>query len=151
MIPLCLDEGIGTIVWSPLARGRLARAWDDAKSTNRSSNDGFADMLYTPLTEESDHAIIDGVGNVAQARGVTRAQIALAWLYSQPVVTAPIVGASHIGQIDDAVASLDITLTDDEIRSLESHYTPRYDFQGISDDAGIQAIMARIPQLIPAR
>jgi aryl-alcohol dehydrogenase-like predicted oxidoreductase len=80
MIPLCLDEGIGAIVWSPLARGRLARAWDDAKATTRSSNDAFADMLYTPLTEESDRAIIDAVGNLAQAQGVTRAQIALAWL-----------------------------------------------------------------------
>ena len=66
MIPLCLDEGVGTIVWSPLARGRLARAWDDSKATTRSSNDAFADMLYTPLTEQSDHAIIDAVGNLAE-------------------------------------------------------------------------------------
>ena len=124
MIPLCLDEGVGTIVWSPLARGRLGRAWDDAKATTRSSNDGFADMLYTPLTEQSDHAIIDAVGNVAEARGVTRAQIALAWLHSQPIVTAPLVGASRISQIDDAVASLDIALDADEIRSLETPYTP---------------------------
>ncbi len=150
MIPLCLDEGVGTIVWSPLARGRLARAWDDSKATTRSSNDAFADMLYTPLTEQSDHAIIDAVGNLAAARGVTRAQIALAWLRSQPVVTAPLVGASRISQIDDAVASLDIALSADEIRSLETPYTPRYDFQGISDDADIQAIMARIPQLTAA-
>jgi aryl-alcohol dehydrogenase-like predicted oxidoreductase len=147
MIPLCLDEGIGAIVWSPLARGRLARAWDDAKATTRSSNDPFADMLYTALTEESDRAIIDAVGNLAQARGVTRAQIALAWLRSRPVVTAPLVGASRIGQIDDAVAALDISLTAEEIRSLESPYTPRYDFQGISDDADMQAVMARLPQL----
>src|SRR6202045_3394906 len=65
MIPLCLDEGVGTVVWSPLARGRLARGWTDAKSTARGNNDGFADMLYTPLTEQSDHAIIDAVGNLA--------------------------------------------------------------------------------------
>jgi aryl-alcohol dehydrogenase-like predicted oxidoreductase len=104
-------------------------------------------MLYTPLTEESDRAIIDAVGNLAQARGVTRAQIALAWLRSRPVVTAPLVGASRIGQIDDAVAALDISLTAEEIRSLESPYTPRYDFQGISDDADMQAVMARLPQL----
>ena len=150
MIPLCLDEGVGTIVWSPLARGRLARGWDDAKATPRSSNDGFADMLYTPMTEASDHAIIDAVGAIAQQRGVKRAQIALAWLRSKPVVTAPLVGASSIAQIDDAVASLDMTLTDEEVRTLETPYTPRYDFQGISDDADLQAIMARLPQFTTA-
>lgn len=146
MIPLCLDEGVGTIVWSPLARGRLARPYDAAKSTGRSQNDGFADMLYTPLTAESDHASVDAVGEVAAARGTTRAQVALAWLHSKPVVTAPIVGASSVSQIDDAIASLDVALDDTEIRRLEAHYTPRYDFQGISDDAGMAAIMARIPQ-----
>jgi aryl-alcohol dehydrogenase-like predicted oxidoreductase len=150
MIPLCLDEGIGTIVWSPLARGRLARAWDDAKATARSGNDGFADMLYTPLTGQSDHAIIDAVGAVAEARGVKRAQVALAWLRSKPVVIAPLVGASTVRQIDDAVASLDIELSDEEIRALEAPYTPRYDLQGISDDTEMQAIMARLPQFTAA-
>jgi 1-deoxyxylulose-5-phosphate synthase len=150
MIPLCLDEGIGTIAWSPLARGRLARAWDDAKATARSGNDAFADMLYTPLTGQSDHAIIDAVGAVAEARGVKRAAIALAWLRSKPVVTAPLVGASTIRQIDDAAASLDIELGDEEIRALEASYTPRRDFQGISDDADLQAIMARLPQFTTA-
>jgi aryl-alcohol dehydrogenase-like predicted oxidoreductase len=150
MLPLAKDEGVGTIVWSPLARGRLARAWDDAKATNRSSSDGFADMLYTPLTEASDREIIDAVGQVADARGVKRAQIALAWLRTNPVVTAPLVGASTTSQIDDAIASLDIMLTDDEIHALEGPYTPRYDFQGISDDAELQAIMDRLPGLAPA-
>jgi len=150
MIPLCLDEGIGTIVWSPMARGRLARAWDDAKATARGSSDGFADMLYTPLTGQSDHAIIDAVGAVARARGATRAQVALAWLRSKPVVTAPLVGASTARQIDDAVASLDIELTDEEIRAMEAPYTPRNDFQGISDDADLQAVMARLPQFTTA-
>jgi aryl-alcohol dehydrogenase-like predicted oxidoreductase len=150
MIPLCLDEGIGTIVWSPLARGRLARAWDEAKATVRSGNDGFADMLYTPLTEQSDHAIIDAVGAVAEARGVKRASIALAWLRSKPVVTAPLVGAGTARQVDDAAASLDIELDDEEIRALEAPYTPRHDFQGISDDADLQAIMARLPQFTTA-
>src|SRR6195952_227009 len=80
MIPLALDEGVGTIVWSPLARGRLARAWDDAKSTARSGTDGaFADMLYSPAEEASNHAIIDAVGRVADVHGVGRAAIALAW------------------------------------------------------------------------
>jgi aryl-alcohol dehydrogenase-like predicted oxidoreductase len=150
MIPLCPDEGIGTIVWSPLARGRLARAWDDAKATARSGNDGFADMLYTPLTEQSDHAIVDAVGAVAEARGVKRAQVVLAWLRSKPVVTAPLVGASTVRQIDDATASLDIELDDEEIRALEAPYTPRHDFQGISDDADLNAVMARLPQFTTA-
>jgi aryl-alcohol dehydrogenase-like predicted oxidoreductase len=147
MIPLCLDEGVGTIIWSPLARGRLARAWSEAKSTPRSTSDAwFADMLYTPFTEASDKAIIEAVGKIASERGSKRAQIALAWLRSKPVVTAPLVGASSIEQIDDAVASLDIELTAEEIHQLEAPYTPRYDFQGISDDAQLQAIMAKIPQ-----
>ena len=145
MLPLCADEGVGTMVWSPLARGRLARGWDDAKTTERSGKDGFADMLYTQFTKESDSQIIDCVGDIAAARGVSRAQIALAWLRKNPVVTAPLVGASSIQQIDDALASLDITLTEDELMVLESPYTPRYDFQGISDEALLNSIMARIP------
>jgi len=146
MIPMCLDEGVGTLVWSPLARGRLARAWDEARATARSDNDGFADMLYTKATADSDRAIVEAVGRVAAARGVKRAQVALAWLGTKPVVTAPLVGASSTQQIDDAVMSLDIELTDDEIRALEAPYTPRYDFQGVSDDDELQAIMARLPQ-----
>jgi 1-deoxyxylulose-5-phosphate synthase len=150
MIPLCLDEGAGTIVWSPLARGRLARAWTDAKSTARGGNDGFADLLYTPATEASDHAIVDAVGRIAAARGVGRAQVALAWLHGKRVVTAPLVGASTTQQVDDAVASLAIELGEEEIRALEAPYTPRYDFQGISDDADLQAVMARLPQFTTA-
>jgi 1-deoxyxylulose-5-phosphate synthase len=146
MIPLCLDEGVGTIIWSPLARGRLARPWEEAKSTTRSDTDGsYADLLYTPLTVDSDHAIIDAVGTIAQARGVSRPQIALAWLHSKPIVTAPILGANKISQIDDAVASLDLQLTADEIALLERPYTPRYDFQGISDEAEMQKIREQVP------
>jgi 1-deoxyxylulose-5-phosphate synthase len=145
MLPLCADEGIGTVVWSPLARGRLARAWTDIKTTVRSGNDRFADMLYPPTTEESDRAIIETVGTIAAARAVSRAQVALAWLRRNPVVTAPIVGASSMAQIDDAIASLDLDLTDDEIRRLEEPYTPRRDFQGVSDDAELARIMALLP------
>ncbi len=146
MIPLCLDEGVGTIIWSPLARGRLARAWDDAKSTSRSSTDGaFADMLYSPAEEASNRAIVDVVGRIADVRGVSRAQIALAWLHRQPVVTAPLVGAGSVDQLDDAVASLDVVLTDAEVRELEAPYTPRHDWQGISDEAELDAIRARVP------
>ena len=148
MLPLCADEGVGTIVWSPLARGRLARP--SRASTARSGSDPMAEMLYSPLTADSDRAIIEAVDAVARARGVTRAQIALAWLRTKPVVTAPLVGASTTTQIDDAVASLEITLTADEIQRLEAPYTPRYDFQGISDDTVLRAVIARVPQLTPA-
>ena len=141
MLPLCADEGVGTIVWSPLARGRLARAWGE--QTTRSATDSFADMLY--LNPDSDRAIVEAVGDIAKARGVSRAQVALAWLRTNPVVVAPLVGASKTSHIDDAVASLDLELTADEIAHLERHYTPRHDFQGISDDVELQRIMARIP------
>jgi 1-deoxyxylulose-5-phosphate synthase len=146
MLPLCAAEGVGTMIWSPLARGRLARPWQ-AAATARSSSDAFADLLYTGLTAGSDHAIIDTVGEVATARGASRAQVALAWLRRNPVVAAPLVGASSAGQIDDAVASLDIELTDDEAAALTAPYTPRYDFQGISDDAELDRIRARIPAM----
>jgi aryl-alcohol dehydrogenase-like predicted oxidoreductase len=146
MIPLCLDEGVGTVVWSPLARGRLARPWEAAKSTARAETDGgYADLLYTPLTEAGDHAIVDAVGVIAEARGASRAQVALAWLHSKPVVTAPLVGANTTSQIDDGVASLEIELTPEEIAALERPYTPRYDFQGISDEAEMQKIRDQIP------
>jgi aryl-alcohol dehydrogenase-like predicted oxidoreductase len=145
MIPLCLDEGIGTLIWSPLARGRLARPWDDAKSTSRAKTDsGYADMLYTSRTADSDRAIVDAVGNIADERGVSRARVALAWLRSKQVVSVPIVGANTTDQIADAVASLELTLTSDEIARLERPYTPRYDFQGVSDEAEMQRIRDQI-------
>jgi 1-deoxyxylulose-5-phosphate synthase len=138
MLPLCADEGVGTMVWSPLARGRLARPWQ-AATTNRSESDPVAELLYTDGTADADRAIIDAVGEIASARGVSRATIAMAWLHHNPVVAAPIVGAHTTGQIDDAVASLDIELTDDEIQRLEGPYTARCDLQGINDDqAGLQ-------------
>jgi aryl-alcohol dehydrogenase-like predicted oxidoreductase len=140
MLPLCADEGIGTIVWSPLARGRLAR--DGAGVTGRSARDPFADLLYTE--ELSDHAIINSVAAVAEARGVSRAQISLAWLRHNPVVVAPLVGASKPSHLDDAVASLEIELTSDELTLLEAPYTPRGDFQGVSDDAELARISARL-------
>jgi 1-deoxyxylulose-5-phosphate synthase len=146
MIPLCLDEGVGTVVWSPLARGRLARPWEAAKATARAETDGgYADMLYRPSAAGSDHAIIDAVGVIASERGVTRAQVALAWLHSKPVVTAPLVGANTTAQIDDAVASVDISLSTGELAALERPYTPRYDWQGISDEAEMQKIRDQIP------
>ena len=140
MLPLCAAEGIGTIVWSPLARGRLTRDWTEA--TARSRTDLFAGLLYS--TDESDHAIVDAVASVARDRGISRAQVALAWLRHNPVVAAPLVGASRTAHIDDAVSSLRIELTGTEIAALERPCTPRYDFQGISDDAELARIPARV-------
>jgi 1-deoxyxylulose-5-phosphate synthase len=140
MLPLCADEGIGTIVWSPLARGRLAREGD--APTVRAATDPFADMLYTQ--ESSDRAIIGAVAAIAKARGVSRAQVSLAWLRHNPVVVAPLVGATKPSHLDDAVASLEIDLTDDEVAELEAPYTPRADFQGVSDDAELARISAKL-------
>jgi aryl-alcohol dehydrogenase-like predicted oxidoreductase len=118
MIPLCLDQGIGVIPWSPLARGRLTRDWDEG--TARSETDQFGRSLY----DEGDRAVADAVAAVAQTRGVPRAQVALAWLAGQPGVTAPIVGATKPQHLDDAVAALDLELTDDEVTRLEAPYRP---------------------------
>ena len=125
MLPLCLDEGVGVIPWSPLARGRLARTWD--ATTARSETDAFGRSLYG----EQDRGIVDAVGRVADARGVPRAQVALAWLLSRPAVTAPIVGATKPEHLEDAIAAVDLHLTADELTTLETPYTPR-------DPAGFQ-------------
>lgn len=138
MLPLCADEGVGTIPWSPLARGRLVR---DAP-TSRSATDPFADMLYTE--ESSDRVIVETVAAVAKRRGVSRAQVALAWLRHNPVVVAPLVGVSKPSHLHDAVASLDLELTAGEVAELEAPYTPRHDFQGVSDDAELARISARL-------
>ncbi|ATE55136.1 aldo/keto reductase [Actinosynnema pretiosum] len=121
MLPLCADAGVGVIPWSPLARGKLTRDWE--ATTERSSTDRFGSTLYR--VEESDRRIVSAVGEVAAARGVSRAQVALAWVSRNPVVTAPIVGVRTSEQLVDAVASLELELTDDEVASLEAAYTPR--------------------------
>ncbi|MEU6343472.1 aldo/keto reductase [Streptomyces sp. NPDC046977] len=145
MLPLCADEGVATMIWSPLARGRLARPLDQANAGERAVTDGaYADLLYK-ATADSDRAVIDEVGAVAEAHGVSRAQVALAWLRRNPVVAAPVVGARTMRQIDDAVASLDLDLTDEQARRLEAPYTPRHDFQGVSDARELERIKARIP------
>jgi aryl-alcohol dehydrogenase-like predicted oxidoreductase len=118
MHPLCADQGIGVIPWSPLARGRLTRDWDE--STARSDTDEFGKSLYS----EGDKVIVERVAEVAAARGIPRAQVALAWLLAKPVVSAPIVGVTKDAHLDDAVASVDVTLTDEEIARLEEPYTP---------------------------
>ena len=145
MLPLCADEGVATMIWSPLARGRLARPFDQANAGRRAATDGgYADLLYK-ANADSDRRIIEEVGAVAEARGVSRAQVALAWLRRNPVVAAPLVGARTIQQIDEAVASLDLDLTDEEAQRLEAPYTPRHDFQGISDPREFERIKAGLP------
>jgi aryl-alcohol dehydrogenase-like predicted oxidoreductase len=123
MLPLCVDQGIGVIPWSPLARGRLARPWDE--ETARSETDEFGRRLYG----DDDRAVADRVGQVAEARGVPRAQVALAWLLGRPGVTAPIVGATKPGHLADAVAAVGLHLTADEVRLLEEPYRP-HDVRG---------------------
>ena len=130
MLPLCADEGVQTIVYSPLRRGRLARSPGETSARSKAESNYAA--LDDP-TAASDQKIVETVGAVAAERGVSQAQIALAWLRRNPVVAAPIVGALKTQHIDDAIASLQITLTDDEAARLESPYTPRLDSQGVSD------------------
>jgi aryl-alcohol dehydrogenase-like predicted oxidoreductase len=122
MLPLCADQGVGVIPWSPLARGRLTRDWD--AGSKRIETDEFGKTLYG-ASPESDRAIAAQVAAIAQARGVPRAQVALAWVLQKNEVTAPIVGASKAGHLDDAVAALKLELTSDEIAALEAPYTPR--------------------------
>jgi aryl-alcohol dehydrogenase-like predicted oxidoreductase len=121
MIPLCQSEGIGVIPWSPLARGRLARPWQ-SESTKRYETDQFGKSLYSQ-TEETDREVVDRLGQVAERRGVARAQLALAWLLSKPV-TSPIVGATKPNHLSDAVAALTLRLSPEEIASLEEPYVP---------------------------
>jgi len=122
MIPLCQSEGIGVIPWSPLARGRLARPWQ-SEHTKRYETDQFGKSMYSQ-TEEADRKVVDRLGQVAEQRGVPRAQLALAWLLSKPVITSPIVGATKPHHLQDAVAALSLRLTPDEIASLEEPYAP---------------------------
>jgi aryl-alcohol dehydrogenase-like predicted oxidoreductase len=121
MLPLCAAEGIGVIPWSPLARGRLTRDWDAA--TERSATDEFGRTLYD-ATAAADARVVERVAEVARERGVPRAQVALAWVMAKPEVSAPIVGASKPGHLADAIAALDIVLSDDEIARLEEPYVP---------------------------
>ena len=123
MLPLCASEGIGVIPWSPLARGRLARPWNAGSGSDRPSTDETARSLYSRF-EEYDKKVVDSVGKIAEARSISYAQVALAWLLQQPVVTAPIIGATKLVHLDDAVAALDINLSEDEMNSLTTDYIP---------------------------
>lgn len=121
MIPLCRDQGVGLMPWSPLARGRLTRP--AGEQTRRSETDAYGTSLYA-ATAQMDDAVIDAVEAVATARSVPMAQVALAWVLAKPGVSAPIVGASKPGHLDDAIAALDLTLDADEIARLEAAYQP---------------------------
>jgi aryl-alcohol dehydrogenase-like predicted oxidoreductase len=121
MLPLCAAEGIGVIPWSPMARGRLTRDWDETSA--RTETDDFGRTLYAK-TGEADRKVVEAVARVAAARGVPRAQVALAWVLAKPVVTAPIVGATKLQHLDDAVAALSLKLTAEEIAQLEAPYVP---------------------------
>lgn len=118
MLPLCADQGIGVLPWSPLARGRLTRDWGTV--TGRSATDAFGSRLYL----EGDHAIVDAVSRIAADRGVPRARVALAWLLHQDTVTAPIVGAAKPQHLEDAVAAVELELTEKERAELERPYAP---------------------------
>jgi 1-deoxyxylulose-5-phosphate synthase len=119
MHPLCLDQGVGVIPWSPLARGRLAKPPEE-RTTTRANSDVYARKMYG----EADDAVVRALVDVAKARELPMAQVALAWMLQKEVLTAPIVGATKPGQIDDAIAAVDVTLTDDEVAALEAPYVP---------------------------
>jgi len=121
MLPLCADQGIAVMPWSPLARGRLTRAWNETSS--RQETDEFGKKLYAQFPD-SDRLIIDQVSAIAAARGVPRAEVAMAWLLQKKGVTSPIVGASKADHLKDAVAALSLKLTAEEITSLERPYVP---------------------------
>jgi len=122
MLPLCKAEGIGVIPWSPLARGRLTRDWSEQSA--RSQTDEFGKGLYTRTTEDADRRVVEAVAKLAQERSVPKAQIALAWILSKSEITAPIIGATRLQHLDDAVAALEVKLATAEIDALESDYVP---------------------------
>jgi aryl-alcohol dehydrogenase-like predicted oxidoreductase len=121
MLPLCRDQGVGVIPWSPLARGKLARPW--ASETDRTRTDQYARSLYAK-TEESDRQVVDAVERLSGSRGIPMAQIGLAWVLAKPGITAPIIGATKPRHLDDAIAALSVKLTEDEMKELEATYVP---------------------------
>jgi aryl-alcohol dehydrogenase-like predicted oxidoreductase len=122
MMGVCADQGIGVLPWSPLARGRLARPWK-SESTKRLETDKFGSTMYG-ATEKSDEAVVNELEKIASARGIAMATAAMAWLLAKPGVTAPIVGATKLHHLDDAVAALGVKLTEDEMAKLEAPYVP---------------------------
>jgi 1-deoxyxylulose-5-phosphate synthase len=123
MMKLCQAEGVGVIPWSPLARGRLARPWDQKGSTERAGTDEFGKTLYAK-TEAADKQIVDRVTEIAKQRNIPQAQVALAWMLQKPYITSPIVGMTKQNHLDDALGALSVKLTPDEISRLEESYIP---------------------------
>jgi len=121
MLPLCVDQGVGVIPWSPLARGKLTRDW--AVETVRSQQDPVARRLFA-ASEQQDRGIVEAVQRIASDRGIPRAQVALAWMLTKPAITSPIVGATKSEHLADAIAALDVALSDAEIAALEAPYVP---------------------------
>ena len=123
MLPLCASEGVGAIPWSPLARGRLARPWQEQPQTDRAKTDAFAEKLYSK-TGDIDKPIIDRVNEIARERNLPPSQVALAWMLHKPAITAPIIGATKPNHLEDAAAAVNIKLSPDEITRLEEPYQP---------------------------
>jgi aryl-alcohol dehydrogenase-like predicted oxidoreductase len=123
MLPLCRSEGVGIVPWSPLARGRLTRPWQDEPATARAATDEVGKGFYDKA-KDADRLVVQRVGEVAERLGAPRAQVALAWLLQKEGVSAPQVGATKMAQLDDALAALQLKLPDDEIASLEEPYAP---------------------------
>jgi aryl-alcohol dehydrogenase-like predicted oxidoreductase len=124
MFGLLADQGVGSIPWGPLQAGKMARPWGE-QSTARAGDEPTADPKGNPVRLDSDKGIVDAIERIAGERGVSMAQVALAWVLRNPVVDAPIVGATKVHHLQDAVAALDVQLTDDEAHALEEHYVPR--------------------------
>ncbi len=123
VLPFCVDQGVGVLPWSPLARGRLTRDWEE--TTTRSQSDEFTQKLYGDGSGDGDRAVVEALAAVARRRELPRAQVALAWLLAQPAVTSPIVGVTRLEHLHDAVAAVDLELSDAEVEELEAPYRPR--------------------------
>ena len=123
MLPLCASEGVGVTPWSPLARGRLARPWSDEPPTTRAKTDAYGTSLFVK-TADIDKPVVDLVNDIAKARGVPPAQVAMAWVLRQPAIASPIVGATKPHHLEDAVAALSLALSDDELSRLDTIYRP---------------------------
>ena len=127
MIPLCIDQGVGVIPWSPLGRGKLTRPWEEV--TNRSANDPFAATVFASAAyarlEQGDRKIVEAITDIARERGVSQAQVALAWTLARPGITAPIIGTTKPHHLTDALAALDLELSEEETDRLEAPYLPR--------------------------
>jgi 1-deoxyxylulose-5-phosphate synthase len=131
MLPLCVSEGVGATPWSPLARGKLARPWTEEPTTERAKTDAFGKLLYEK-TVDVDKPVIDRTNDIARARGVTPAQIAMSWLLRKPGVTSPVVGATKPHHLEDALAALTVTLSDEDVSRLEEIYQPHPPTTGYS-------------------